>query len=119
MEGQGRGGRLRSGRLGAQHLIKQPKVLVEPRAQEPSSWRMPASTAPGLAYGESTAEPTVLARVIPISPGARKIRETINGSWPASGAFVEPGRAGLAQSRHHGCRQAAQAGEGVLPQERR
>ena len=92
--------------------------MERPRAQELSSWRMPASTAPGLAYGESTAEPTVLAREIARRPEARQLRETINGSWPASGAFVEPGRAGLAQSRHHGCRQAAQAVEGVLPQER-
>jgi hypothetical protein len=61
-------------------LIQQPKVLVEPRAQEPSSWRMPASTDPGLAYGESTAEPTVLARVIARRPEARQLRETINRS---------------------------------------
>ena len=80
---------------------------------------MPASTSPGLAYGESTAKPTVLSRVIASRPEARQLQETINGSWPASGAFVEPGRAGLAQSRHHGCRQVAQAGKRVLPQERR
>ena len=78
---------------------------------------MPASTAPGLAYGESTAEPRVLARVIASRPEARELRETINGAPPASGAFVEPGRAGLTQTRHHDTRQVAQAGEWVLPQE--
>lgn len=52
-------------------------------------------------------------------PRASKLRETINGASPASGAFVEPGGAWLAQIRHHKARQVAQAGERVLLQERR
>ena len=84
---------------------------------------MPASRTAGWGCGAARAALKLLAKLTAISPGAKKLQETINGSWPASGAasgaFVEPGRAGLAQSRHHGCRQAAQAGEGVLPQERR
>ena len=119
-QGQGRGGR------GAEVRAAW-GAAADPGAEGPGSAApriAPAGGGPpqvrpdaGLGYGAARAEPTVLARVISSRPEAMQIQEMINGTWPASGAFVEPGRAGLAQSWHHGCCQVAQAGEWVLPQE--
>jgi hypothetical protein len=104
----------RTGRRGWQQLVQYRRSWSS-WAQECFSWRMPATRVAGLAYSAARAEPTVLARVIASRPEARELRETINGAWLASGAFVEPGRAGLTQGRHHGSRQVAQAGERILP----
>ena len=99
-QGQGRGGR------GAEVRAAW-GAAADPGAEGPGSAApriAPAGGGPpqvrpdaGLGYGAARAEPTVLARVISSRPEAMQIQEMINGTWPASGAFVEPGRAGLAQ----------------------
>lgn len=116
----GRGSReLRPRRRGCQQLVQQLDFLVELGSGALQLAGMPASRTAGWGCGAARAALKLLAKLTANRPGAWKLRKTISGAWPASGAFVEPGRAGLAQSRHHGCCQVAQAGERVLPQERR
>ena len=59
-----------------------------------------------------------MAKGIASNSEAREGRQTLNGARQTSGAFVERGGAGLAQTGNHPARQVAQADEGVLPQHR-
>ena len=121
-QGQGRGGRgaeVRAAWGAAADPGAEGPGRVAPRSAPAGGGPPQVRPDAGWGYGAAKAASTALARVISSAPGARKLRDKKSGTMPASGAFVEPGRAGLAQSWHHSCCKAPQAGEGVLPQERR